>query len=114
MVYWLKQLRLSTGAIKGAVLLSPRSKTLISATSLHDEFKRYVSIAGLNAEEISLHGRRHTFGTFLNRKGFDIREIQEAMGYEEIGSAPGYPQVGRELKDKINRSFSEKKRESYV
>jgi integrase/recombinase XerD len=111
-IQWLKQLRLASGAKSGSVLLSPRSKTPISITSLHDEFKRYVKICGLNEKEISLHRMRHTYGTFLHEHGFDLREIQEALGHEELSSVLGYVEVSKKnLREKIKRAFSNEKQE---
>jgi integrase/recombinase XerD len=109
-VSWMKTLKLARGATSGNVLLSPKSKTPISITSLHDEFKRYVVLAGLNAQEISLHRLRHTFGTNLFEKGMDIREVQEALGHEDIGSTLGYVEVSKKkLREKIKRAFSNEK-----
>ncbi len=106
-VLWLKTLKLARGAEVGPVLLSPRSKTPISITSLHDEFKRYVKLAGLPENEASLHRLRHTFGTNLFEKGLDIREVQEALGHEDIGSTLGYVEVSKKnLREKIKRAFS--------
>jgi len=103
-VHWLKILKLSRGVTEGHVLLSPRSKTPISVTSLHDEFKRYVDIAGLGEERINLHRLRHTFGTNALEAGMDIREVQELMGHADIGSTIGYVEVSKKrLRDKIKK-----------
>jgi site-specific recombinase XerD len=105
-VHWLKRLKLARRASEGPVFLSPKSRTPISDTSLHDEFKRYVGLAGLNEKEISLHSLRHTFGTTLYRRGLDIRDVQNAMGREDISSTLGYVEVSRkELKEKVSRVF---------
>jgi site-specific recombinase XerD len=106
----MKTLKLARGANSGSVLLSPRSGTSISITSLHDEFKRYVALAGLDVREINLHRLRHTFGTNLFEKGMDIREVQEALGHEDIGSTLGYVEVSKKnLREKIKRAFSNEK-----
>jgi site-specific recombinase XerD len=105
-VYWLKLLKLARGAEVGPVLLSPRSRTPISVTSLHDEFKRYVRLAGVPVDEVSLHRLRHTFGTNLFEKGMDIRDVQEAMGHEDISSTLAYVEVSKKsLREKIKRVF---------
>lgn len=109
-VQWLKLLRLGRGSDRGHVLLSPRSRTPISITSLHDEFKRYVKLSGLDATEINLHRLRHTYGTNLFEGGIDIRDVQEAMGHEDIGSTLGYVEVSKtNLREKIKRVFSNAK-----
>jgi site-specific recombinase XerD len=109
-VQCLKLLRLARAADKGPVLLSPKSKTVISITSLHDEFKRYVKLAGLDDQEVNLHRLRHTYGTNLLEGGMDIREVQEAMGHEDIGSTLGYVEVSKKnLREKIKRIFSNAK-----
>lgn len=109
-LYWLKRLRLAREAAEGPVILSPKSKTPISDTSLHDEFKRYVRLCGLNEKEIGLHSMRHTYGTTLHAQGFDIRDIQVAMGHDDIGSTQVYVDVPKkELREKINRVFSKSK-----
>lgn len=105
-VHWLKRLKLARGISEGPVFLSPKSGTPISDTSLHDEFKRYVRLAGLNEKEISLHSLRHTFGTTLYQRGVDIRDVQDAMGHEDISSTLGYVEVSRkELREKVSRVF---------
>jgi site-specific recombinase XerD len=105
-VHWLKRLKSARGISEGPVFLSPKSRTPISDTSLHDEFKRYVRLAGLNEKEISLHSLRHTFGTTLYRRGLDIRDVQDAMGHEDISSTLGYVEVSRqELREKVSRVF---------
>lgn len=109
-VQWLKLLKLARGRDWGHVLLSPKSKTPISKTSLHDEFKRYVKLAGLNVTEINLHRLRHTYGTNLFEGGIDIRDVQEAMGHADIGSTLGYVEVSKtNLREKIKRVFSNAK-----
>lgn len=109
-VEWLKLLKLARGADRGHVLLSPKSRTPISMTSLHDEFKRYVRLAGLDDAEINLHRLRHTYGTNLFEGGIGIREVQEAMGHEDIGSTLGYVEVSKtSLRGKITRVFSDAK-----
>lgn len=105
-VHWLKLLKIARGCDRGHVILSPKSKTPISITSLHDEFKRYVRLAGLDDTEISLHRLRHTFGTNLYDGGIGIRGVQEAMGHEDIGSTLGYVEVSKkDLREKIKRVF---------
>jgi site-specific recombinase XerD len=105
-IHWLKRLKLARGVSEGPVFLSPKSQTPISDTSLHDEFKRYVRLAGLNEKEISLHSLRHTFGTTLYQRGLDIRDVQDAMGHEDISSTLGYVEVSRqELREKVSRVF---------
>lgn len=90
--------------------ISLRSNSPISDTSLHDEFKRYVSLCGLDKEDISLHKMRHTFGTTLHEQGFDIRDIQVAMGHDDIGSTQIYVDIPKkELREKIKRVFSRSK-----
>jgi integrase/recombinase XerD len=106
----LKRLRLTRKVAEGPVILSPKSLTAISDTSLHDEFKRYVRLCGVNEKEIGLHLMRHTYGTTLHEQGFDIRDIQVAMGHDDIGSTQVYDDVPKkELREKIKRFFSRSK-----
>jgi integrase/recombinase XerD len=107
---WLKRLRLVRKAAEGRVILSPKSNTAISDTSLHDEFKRYVRLCGVNEKETGLHSMRHTYGTTLHEQGFDIRDIQVAMGHDDIGFTQVYVDVPKkELREKIKRVFSKSK-----
>jgi integrase/recombinase XerD len=109
-VQWLKLLKIARSIGSGRVFLSPKSKTPISITSLHDEFKRYVKLAGLDDKGINLHRLRHTYGTNLYDGGMDIRDVQEAMGHEDIGSTLGYVEVSKKnLRNKIKRIFSNAK-----
>lgn len=108
--HWLRLLKMARGCDSGNVMLSPKSKTPISITSLHDEFKRYVKLSGLDNESVNLHRLRHTYGTNLYEGGIDIREIQEAMGHDDIGSTLGYVEVSKKnLREKIKRVFSNAK-----
>ena len=107
-VRWLKVLKMARGNNKGHVLLSPKSKTPISETSLHDEFQRYVELAGLAGRGISLHRLRHTYGTNLIESGMDLREVQEALCHDDIGSTVGYTEVTKKkLRERIKRVFSD-------
>ncbi|SPQ01352.1 hypothetical protein NBG4_500026 [Candidatus Sulfobium mesophilum] len=109
-VHWLKRLKLARGALSGPVILSPKSNTSISDTSLHDEFKRYVSLCGVDESKIGLHSMRHTYGTTLHEQGFDIRDIQVAMGHDDIASTQVYVDVPKkELRERIRRAFSKSK-----
>lgn len=109
-VKWLKVLKLARRTDSGHVFLSPKSKKPISKTSLHDEFKRCVKMAGLNEKEINLHRLRHTYGTNLYESGIDIRGVKEAMGHEDISSTLGYVEVSKkDLREKITRAFANAK-----
>lgn len=109
-LHWLKRLKIARGISQGPVILSPRSKGPISDTSLHDEFKRYVKLFGLDESKVHLHSMRHTYGTNLHEMGFDIRDIQVAMGHDDIGSTQVYVDVPKkELREKIKRVFSRSK-----
>ncbi|MDP3111582.1 MAG: tyrosine-type recombinase/integrase [Thermodesulfovibrionales bacterium] len=109
-VHWLKLLKIARGSDRGHVILSPKSKTPISITSLHDEFKRYVRLSGLDDKEINLHRLRHTYGTNLYESGMDIRDVQEALGHDDISSTLGYVEVSKKnLREKIKRAFSNAK-----
>lgn len=107
---WLKRLKVARGVFQGPVILSPRSKTAISETSLHDEFKRYVQLFGIDETKIHLHSMRHTYGTNLHNMGFNTRDIQVALGHDDIGSVQVYTEVPKkELREKIKRAFSKSK-----
>lgn len=108
--YWLKVLKVARGVDKGSVFLSPKSKTPISKTSLHDEFKCYLVLAGFKPSVASLHRCRHTFGTdFYNDCG-DIKAVQAAMGHEDIGSTLGYVEISKKgLLEKMEKVFKNAK-----
>lgn len=109
-IKWLKILKMARGTDKGHVLLSPKSKTPISKTSLQDEFRRYVDILGLSNAGITLHRLRHTYGTDLIAAGMDVLEVKEALCHEDIGSTVGYTEVSKKsLRDKIKKVFSNAK-----
>ena len=44
--------------------------------------------------EILIHDLRHTFGTWLNIRGTDIKMIKELMGHANITSKQHYLHVG--------------------
>ena len=109
-VKWLKVLKSARGVDKGYVLLSPKSNTPISETSLHDEFRRYVELVGLGGMGITLHRLRHTFGTNLLEGTGDLRLVQEALCHEDIGSTVCYTEVAKKkLRENIKRVFSNAK-----
>jgi len=56
--------------------------------------------------ELRIHDLRHTFGTWLNRRGTDINKIKEAMGHSDIVSTQRYLHVGvDEVREELNKNI---------
>lgn len=110
LVSFLKELKVLRGTDKGSVFVGPKSRKVISETSLNDEFKLCVRLAGLDEKAMSLHSMRHTYGTNLHEGGLDVRKVQEAMGHEDINSTLGYVQVSKKgLRQDIEKALTNAK-----
>ena len=56
--------------------------------------------------DLRFHDLRHTFGTWMNRRGTDINKIKEAMGHKDIATTQRYLHVGVEdVREDLNKNF---------
>jgi len=63
-------------------------KTIFSANSLQQLFKRLYNKAGINGAKS--HSGRRTFATTLIEKGFDIKSVSVLMGHSNIQTTARY------------------------
>ena len=74
----------------GALFVS-RKGTRLTVKALQDVVKKYVSLAGLNANTISAHTFRHTSATLMYKYGkVDLRSLQQILGHESVATTEIY------------------------
>ncbi|TGV31221.1 site-specific integrase, partial [Mesorhizobium sp. M00.F.Ca.ET.186.01.1.1] len=47
-------------------------------------FKKFLKRHGLDYKNVTIHGLRHTYATYLLYKGYSLKEIQELLGHSNI------------------------------
>ena len=63
-------------------LFGSRDSNRISATAVHRLVKKYLLIAGLDADALSAHKLRHTAATMMLSGGVDVKTVQEVLGID--------------------------------
>lgn len=53
----------------------------LSASEVRRLVRRYARLANIHQEGVTVHSLRHTFTTILRDSGFDIGEVQKAVGH---------------------------------
>ena len=81
---------------KNALFLSER-KQRISRRTVQWIVKKYLEMAGLDAEKYSAHKLRHTAATLMYQYGHaDIRSLQEILGHESVSTTEIYTHINKE------------------
>ena len=81
---------------KNALFLSER-KQRISRRTVQWVVKKYLEMAGLDAEKYSAHKLRHTAATLMYQYGHaDIRSLQEILGHESVSTTEIYTHINKE------------------
>ena len=74
-------------------LFGSRDSNRISVTAVHRLVKKYLLMAGLDAESFSAHKLRHTAATMMLSGGVDVKTVQEVLGHENLNTTQIYTHI---------------------
>ena len=74
-------------------LFGSRDNNRISVSAVHRLVKKYLLIAGLDAENFSAHKLRHTAATMMLSGGVDVKTVQEVLGHENLNTTQIYTHI---------------------
>ena len=74
-------------------LFGSRDNNRISVTAVHRLVKKYLLMAGLDANELSAHKLRHTAATMMLAGGVDVKTVQEVLGHENLNTTQIYTHI---------------------
>ena len=74
-------------------LFGSRDNNRISVTAVHRLIKKYLLMAGLDAEQFSAHKLRHTAATMMLSGGVDVKTVQEVLGHENLNTTQIYTHI---------------------
>ena len=74
-------------------LFGSRDSNRISVTAVHRLIKKYLLMAGLDADQFSAHKLRHTAATMMLSGGVDVRTVQEVLGHENLNTTQIYTHI---------------------
>ena len=74
-------------------LFGSRENNRISVTAVHRLIKKYLLIAGLDADNFSAHKLRHTAATMMLSGGVDVKTVQEVLGHENLNTTQIYTHI---------------------
>ena len=74
-------------------LFGSRDNNRISVTAVHRLIKKYLLMAGLDANQFSAHKLRHTAATMMLSGGVDVRTVQEVLGHENLNTTQIYTHI---------------------
>lgn len=74
-------------------LFGSRDNNRISVSAVHRLIKKYLLMAGLDAENFSAHKLRHTAATMMLSGGVDIKTVQEVLGHENLNTTQIYTHI---------------------
>ncbi len=91
-------LRGDTGRDPGFLFLGARGGQL-SRQWLWGMIRRRGAIAGIARARLHPHVLRHSFATHLQRRGMDLRTLQELLGHASIATTEKYAHLDTEMRD---------------
>jgi integrase/recombinase XerD len=94
-------------AVKVPYLFISTWKRKLSADRVQSAFRILAAKAGLTIK-VTPHILRHSFATWLNDEGIDIKTIQELLGHSSITTTQIYTHIDRNKKLDAVRKVSEK------
>jgi len=74
-------------------LFGSRDSNRISVSAVHRLVKKYLLMAGLDAENFSAHKLRHTAATMMLSGGVDVKTVQEVLGHENLNTTQIYTHI---------------------
>ena len=74
-------------------LFGSRDNNRISVTAVHRMVKKYLLMAGLDANELSAHKLRHTAATMMLSGCVDVKTVQEVLGHENLNTTQIYTHI---------------------
>lgn len=74
-------------------LFGSRDNNRISVTAVHRMIKKYLLMAGLDADNFSAHKLRHTAATMMLSGGVDVKTVQEVLGHENLNTTQIYTHI---------------------
>lgn len=74
-------------------LFGSRDNNRISVTAVHRLVKKYLLMAGLDADNFSAHKLRHTAATMMLSGGVDVKTVQEVLGHENLNTTQIYTHI---------------------
>lgn len=74
-------------------LFGSRDNNRISVSAVHRLVKKYLLMAGLDANELSVHKLRHTAATMMLSGGVDVKTVQEVLGHENLNTTQIYTHI---------------------
>lgn len=95
---------LNGGAVRdlGFLFLTSRGKQ-ITRKWLWTMIRMRGRIAGIASDRLHPHVLRHSFATHLNRRGMDLRTLQELLGHSSIATTERYAHLDTEMRDVYDR-----------
>lgn len=74
-------------------LFGSRDNNRISVSAVHRMIKKYLLMAGLDADNFSAHKLRHTAATMMLSGGVDVKTVQEVLGHENLNTTQIYTHI---------------------
>lgn len=74
-------------------LFGSRDSNRISVSAVHRLVKKYLLMAGLDADLFSVHKLRHTAATMMLSGGVDVKTVQEVLGHENLNTTQIYTHI---------------------
>ena len=74
-------------------LFGSRDSNRLSVTAVHRLVKKYLLMAGLDADQFSAHKLRHTAATMMLSGGVDVKTVQEVLGHENLNTTQIYTHI---------------------
>jgi integrase/recombinase XerD len=83
----------------GGFLFISRNGRRMNRQDLWNILRKRGSRAGISKSRLHPHILRHSFATHLQRRGMDLRTLQELLGHSSIATTEKYAHLDTELRD---------------